>query len=403
MKSYARDVANQMRRLYQRREAQCAFDQPERRPLTRAHRDAAPRARLRRFEHRSAEVPRRWRGALGARVRGEAARRHLRQHRGHPGDPRHDPVRRLRRDQLDHRARCLRRPPALDTDHARPARRAWQTFGACGVPPEDDSLTFATVGIALLTAVAWFVTPVVVAATSTSHGSPRRNRGRSQLQAARGEGVMANSGDAQGAVCSTSTARSSTRTTTMGSPGTGISRARHRAAAVADPPSRGDGRRPARPGARRRRRARRRRATRSGRPTARSTTAWSERSRHSRERTSCSRPCTSAATRSCSRARLRGSTSTATSTCSTRTTSSMRPRRPTTSSVEARARPHPGREGEGAHGRAGDGGDSPWDIEAAQRAGLPCVALLTGGYSECELSTRGPRSSLPRSSSSAST
>ena len=30
-------------------------------------------------------------------------------------------------------------------------------------PPEDDSLTFATVGIAL-TAVAWFVTPVVVAA-----------------------------------------------------------------------------------------------------------------------------------------------------------------------------------------------------------------------------------------------
>jgi HAD superfamily hydrolase (TIGR01549 family) len=30
-------------------------------------------------------------------------------------------------------------------------------------------------------------------------------------------------------------------------------------------------------------------------------------------------------------------------------------------------------------------GDSPWDIEAAHRAGVPCVALLTGGYSECEL------------------
>ena len=34
-------------------------------------------------------------------------------------------------------------------------------------------------------------------------------------------------------------------------------------------------------------------------------------------------------------------------------------------------------------------GDSPWDIEAAQRAGLPCVALLTGGYSECELLDTG--------------
>jgi HAD superfamily hydrolase (TIGR01549 family) len=30
-------------------------------------------------------------------------------------------------------------------------------------------------------------------------------------------------------------------------------------------------------------------------------------------------------------------------------------------------------------------GDSPWDIEAARRAGLPCIALLTGGYSEREL------------------
>jgi HAD superfamily hydrolase (TIGR01549 family) len=34
-------------------------------------------------------------------------------------------------------------------------------------------------------------------------------------------------------------------------------------------------------------------------------------------------------------------------------------------------------------------GDSPWDIQAAQRAGLPCVALLTGGYSECELLDTG--------------
>ena len=35
-------------------------------------------------------------------------------------------------------------------------------IGACGDPPRDDSMTFAAIGIAL-TAVAWFVTPVVVA------------------------------------------------------------------------------------------------------------------------------------------------------------------------------------------------------------------------------------------------
>jgi HAD superfamily hydrolase (TIGR01549 family) len=34
-------------------------------------------------------------------------------------------------------------------------------------------------------------------------------------------------------------------------------------------------------------------------------------------------------------------------------------------------------------------GDSPWDVEAAQRASLPCVALLTGGYSERELLDAG--------------
>jgi phosphoglycolate phosphatase-like HAD superfamily hydrolase len=34
-------------------------------------------------------------------------------------------------------------------------------------------------------------------------------------------------------------------------------------------------------------------------------------------------------------------------------------------------------------------GDSPWDIEAAHGADLPCVALLTGGYSERELLDAG--------------
>ena len=43
-----------------------------------------------------------------------------------------------------------------------PLEALWETIGACGEPPRDDSMTFAAVGIAL-TAVAWFVTPVVVA------------------------------------------------------------------------------------------------------------------------------------------------------------------------------------------------------------------------------------------------
>ncbi len=43
-----------------------------------------------------------------------------------------------------------------------PLDALWETIGACGNPPRDDSLTFATVGI-VLTAVAWIVTPVAVA------------------------------------------------------------------------------------------------------------------------------------------------------------------------------------------------------------------------------------------------
>ena len=44
--------------------------------------------------------------------------------------------------------------------------------------------------------------------------------------------------------------------------------------------------------------------------------------------------------------------------------------------------------------RAGGGpgvmiGDSTWDCRAARRAGVPCVAVLTGGYSEQELTAAG--------------
>lgn len=34
-------------------------------------------------------------------------------------------------------------------------------------------------------------------------------------------------------------------------------------------------------------------------------------------------------------------------------------------------------------------GDAVWDVDAAARAGIPCVGLLTGGYSEAELREAG--------------
>ncbi len=34
-------------------------------------------------------------------------------------------------------------------------------------------------------------------------------------------------------------------------------------------------------------------------------------------------------------------------------------------------------------------GDAVWDVESARRAGIPCVALLSGGYSEAELRAAG--------------
>jgi HAD superfamily hydrolase (TIGR01509 family) len=34
-------------------------------------------------------------------------------------------------------------------------------------------------------------------------------------------------------------------------------------------------------------------------------------------------------------------------------------------------------------------GDTPWDVEAAEKAGVPTVAVLTGGFSEQELREAG--------------
>ena len=66
----------------------------------------------------------------------------------------------------------------------------------------------------------------------------------------------------------------------------------------------------------------------------------------------------------------------------------------TTSSDAEESKPHPEliettwrqvREDHGA-GRALLVGDTPYDVESAHRAGVPCVAVLTGGFDEGELS-----------------
>ena len=164
VRSYERDVVNQMRRLYERREAQCSFDDPQRRTLARA------RISMTRigpdFAGSGGGLPRFLVG--GAVLSGLAsAARQL-------GDVSSSPSFTLAGIGvlafvifaaaswvIVQGASVAHRRTALIM--RRPLEALWQTIGACGVPPEDDSLAFATIGI-LLTAVAWFVTPIVVAA-----------------------------------------------------------------------------------------------------------------------------------------------------------------------------------------------------------------------------------------------
>jgi hypothetical protein len=164
VKSYARDVVSQMRRLYERREAQCEFDQPERRPLTRA-RIAMTRLGPD-FAGASTGLPKFLVG--GALLSGLAsAAKQL----GNISGSTAVTLAILGAILfvvfaaiswiIVHGASVAHRRSTLIMRG--PLEALWQTIGACGVPPEDDSLTFATVGIAL-TAVAWFVTPLVVAA-----------------------------------------------------------------------------------------------------------------------------------------------------------------------------------------------------------------------------------------------
>jgi hypothetical protein len=161
VRAYARDVGRQMRRLYERREAQCAPDAPERRPLARA------RIAMARLEPDlgggQAGLPRFLVG--GAAISGLAS---------------------VGRQLGDLDGRLAIGIPAITAfavfaaiswvlvhgagvAHRRtglilraPLAALWDAVGNCGRPPQDDSTTIAAVGI-VITAVAWFVVPLVVA------------------------------------------------------------------------------------------------------------------------------------------------------------------------------------------------------------------------------------------------
>jgi hypothetical protein len=161
VRAHARDVGRQMRRLYARREAQCALEAPERRPLARA------RIAMSRVEPDlgggQAGLPRFLVG--GAALSGAAS---------------------LIRQLGDIDGRLAIAVPAVTAfavfaavswvlvrgaavAHRRttlilraPLAALWETIGNCGRPPQDDSTTIAAVGI-VITAVAWFVVPAVVA------------------------------------------------------------------------------------------------------------------------------------------------------------------------------------------------------------------------------------------------
>ena len=164
VRSYARTVATSMRQLYTRREAQCDYDQPERRVLARAR--IAMSRLTPDFGGGGGGLPRFLVG--GAVISGLLSA--TRQVTG------------LRSGGLiawlglglgaalvfaivawvivQGAAVAHRRSQLMLHE---PLEALWETIGACGEPPRDDSMTFATVGI-VLTAVAWFVTPAVVAA-----------------------------------------------------------------------------------------------------------------------------------------------------------------------------------------------------------------------------------------------
>jgi hypothetical protein len=163
VRSYARTVANQMRRLYERREAQCTFEQPERRLLARAR--IAMTRLAPDFGSGGGGIPRSLLG--GALVSGLVSAASQVGGITSGGLPVWIALGLaaalifagvawviLQGAAVAHRRSRLMLHEPLDA--------LWETIGACGNPPRDDSLTFATIGI-VLTAVAWLVTPAVVA------------------------------------------------------------------------------------------------------------------------------------------------------------------------------------------------------------------------------------------------
>ena len=163
VRSYSRTVSNSLRRLYARREAQCDFDQPERRPLARAR--IAMTRLAPDFGGAGGGLPRFLVG--GAVLSGlvSAARQVSVLSSG--GAAAWFGLGLAAVLIFAAVAWIILQGAAVAHRRARlilhePLEALWETIGAAGEPPRDDSMTFATVGI-VLTAVAWFVTPAIVA------------------------------------------------------------------------------------------------------------------------------------------------------------------------------------------------------------------------------------------------
>jgi hypothetical protein len=164
VRSHARTVANSLRRLYARREAQCDFDQPERRPLARAR--IAMTRLAPDFGGGGSGLPRFLVG--GAVISGLLSA--TRQVGGLSGGSAAAWVALTLAAVVIFGAVAWIIVHGASVAHRRsqlmlhePLDALWETIGACGAPPRDDSMTFAAVGIGL-TAIAWFVTPALVAA-----------------------------------------------------------------------------------------------------------------------------------------------------------------------------------------------------------------------------------------------
>jgi hypothetical protein len=165
VRSYASDIIERLRKLYARRESQCAPNTPERRMLARARVEAE---RLAPGYGGGSGLPAIVAGGAAVPVLASLSQRFGALNFG-------DLKLRLAGVGLlfvlfllvswvllqgaavaHRRSRLIMRQPLA---------ALWETIGHCGTPPEDDSTTFAGVAI-VLTALAWFVLPAVAAAVA---------------------------------------------------------------------------------------------------------------------------------------------------------------------------------------------------------------------------------------------